>query len=497
MPKILKIFLTPLNILVFVTLAVALFIRVYRVEALLGFYYDQGRDALVIWRLWHEAKPFLVGPVTGLVGIFLGPFYYYLIAPLYLIGGGNPIYPAGFLSFLATLAILFLYKLGAKMHSRTAGFFAVLISGFSYYLVMSGRWLANPTPILLTSVILLYSMWEIVNRGRKFWWIVISLMIAVSLQFESASAIFYLPMILVFAFWQRKNLPGRKYSFWALLIFFASLIPQFLFNIRHENILVKNFYRVLVEEKSFRADFWEVLPKRINYFWTVFSSKIFPERNIISGIFLFLAGLSITSVSGRLKKVISLFAIFLGAPIVGITFFQGNFGNIFDYYLTGYYFPFILLFSIGLAEILKLKFGKLIILVFFILFFQRNLPMLKNYLTTAGVPESQRITLSTELSAVNWIFDDARGRGEFNIDVYVPPVIPYSYDYLFLWQGSLRQGNGLVKDRQVPLLYTLHEIDLNDWGKHFAWIERQKEIGKIESSMQFGGIVVERRIRIK
>ena len=53
----------------------AFFIRAYRTGDLLRFYFDQGRDALVIWKLWHEGKPFLIGPVTGLAGIFLGPFY--------------------------------------------------------------------------------------------------------------------------------------------------------------------------------------------------------------------------------------------------------------------------------------------------------------------------------------------------------------------------------------------------------------------------------------
>ena len=84
-------------ILLATILALAFFIRVYRVEDLLRFYYDQGRDALVIWKLWHEGRPFLIGPVTGLQGIFLGPFYYYLIAPFYLIGGGNQVYTAVFI----------------------------------------------------------------------------------------------------------------------------------------------------------------------------------------------------------------------------------------------------------------------------------------------------------------------------------------------------------------------------------------------------------------
>src|SRR3990167_8398219 len=84
--------ITPLNILVGIILLSAFFLRVYRVNEILGFYYDQGRDALVIWDLWHNGKFFLIGPTTGIAGIFRGPFYYYLIAPLYLIGRGDPVW---------------------------------------------------------------------------------------------------------------------------------------------------------------------------------------------------------------------------------------------------------------------------------------------------------------------------------------------------------------------------------------------------------------------
>src|SRR3990167_11430935 len=87
------------------TLTACFFLRVYRIDELLMFHYDQGRDAITVWNLWHEGKFFLTGPVTGLAGIFLGPAYYYIIAPFYLIGGGSPLYPAVFLALIVTAGI--------------------------------------------------------------------------------------------------------------------------------------------------------------------------------------------------------------------------------------------------------------------------------------------------------------------------------------------------------------------------------------------------------
>src|SRR3989304_9915370 len=82
--------LTPINILVFTLLFLAFLIRVYRIDSFLGFYFDQGRDAKVIWDFWHQGKFFLIGPTTGIEGVFRGPWYYWFIAPFYLLGKGNP-----------------------------------------------------------------------------------------------------------------------------------------------------------------------------------------------------------------------------------------------------------------------------------------------------------------------------------------------------------------------------------------------------------------------
>ena len=247
-------------LLLFLILVLAFFVRVYRVEDLLGFYYDQGRDALVIWRLWHEGKLFLIGPVTGLAGIFLGPLYYYIIAPIYLLSGGSPILPAVFLGSSAALANFFLYYLGWKFHSRPAGIIAATIGAFSYFIVLSGRWLSNPTLILLSSMLLLLSMWKVISTKNQKWWVAIALLVGASLQFESASAVFYIPMVLVFAGWlglrrvfQKESgfLPNKKFFLISLAVFIVTLLQQIVFNFRHDNLLIDNFKRVIVDDQSF------------------------------------------------------------------------------------------------------------------------------------------------------------------------------------------------------------------------------------------------------
>jgi len=499
--------------LLFWILALAFFVRVYRTGDLLQFYYDQGRDALVIWDLWHNGKFFLIGPITGLKGIFLGPLYYYLIAPFYLLGGGNPVYPAVFLATLGTLAVLLLYILGAKMHSRLAGIIAATIGGFSYYIATFNRWLSNPNPILLTSLLFLWSLWEIVNsksnsnsKSKWVWWVIAALMIGVSLQFESASAVFYIPIFVTFFLWQ--NLPPRgslfshprgvlRLIFLTGLVFFITLLPQLIFNFRHENILLNNFKNLFLGERAFRPFTKFILEERGKYFWSVFSSKFLFEEKFFAIIFLTIAAAVLISEYKKFKRnVLPLFLIFLVTPMLGYILFQGNYGNIYDYYMSGYFLPFILLFSIAMGEMWNKKLGYLIVIFFFIKFFPPNYKALKNYLTSTIL--TRPISLEEQIPTVNLVFNDAKDRGNFNVDTYVPPVIPYAYDYLFLWQGDKRCGEnlcGLTKER-VPLLYTLYEPDNDHHERIEAWFKRQEGIGIVEEEFKYGHLVVQRRKRL-
>lgn len=499
----------PLTYLVLlIVLLGAFFIRVYRTQDLLGFYFDQGRDALVIWKFWHHGKFFLIGPVTGLAGIFLGPFYYYLIAPFYLIGQGNPVYPAVFLAFLSTLSILITYYLGWQMQDRITGLIASIIVGFSYYLVLAGRWLSNPTPILLTSVLLFLSFWKLIEgktKRKNLWWLVIALLAGLSLHFEAASAIFYVPTILVFGLYSfyKRLLPNSRVLLFCFLLFFATLLPQILFNFRHENILFNNIKRVIFEEKSFNAPLDSFnLKRKKDFFGGVVSSKIFPGNVSSSSIFYFASLFGILSLIKKAYKTIFLFLIFFILPLLGYIFFQGNNGNIYDYYLTGYYIPMILLFSLGLGFLWRNTFGKVIILVFLVQFLNLNIKLVKNFLS-AGFDGPTHITLGNQLQAVNWVFDDANDKEEFNLDVYVPPVIPYAYDYLFLWQGTLRhtQGKcskdlcGLIDNKQMPIIYVLYEADPPHPERLSEWLSRYENITEVEKEVRFGGISVQRRIR--
>jgi len=485
-----------LYVCLFAVLLGGMFVRVWNIQNSLGFYFDQGRDALVIWDFWHKGKLFLVGPTTGIAGIFRGPFYYYLIAPFYLLGGGDPVWPSVFLSLTTIAAIALMFYLAQKMQNRVTGLFAAAIACFSFYIVLAGRWLSNPTPMLLFSMVLVWLM-VLVTEGKKWAWPLISFVAGLSLfHFGSSGEFFYFPALAVFFLWQRKNWPTRNQFVLSILAFFVTASPLLLFDVRHGGILRSNISQFLVGEQSFKVSFWEVVRTRLNFYYDVFTSKIFHWRQRVEVMVLVVMAavfvLNLKSLWNNAKTRILIILIL--SPMVGLLFFQGNFGNIYDYYLTGYYLIFILLFALVLGRIWQLNiFGKAFVFFFFYLFWQLNWGItLSRVSDMMDGPYS--IGFRNEKLALDWVYEDAGGR-EFNVDVYVPPVIPYAYDYLFKWLGTTKYGY-LPKEEQIGLLYTIYEQDESHPDRIGAWFLRQDGIGRVEEEVRFGGIGVQRRSRI-
>lgn len=504
------------------------FIRTHRTDQILGFYFDQGRDAKVIWDLWHSADLFLIGPTTGIAGIFRGPLYYYLIAPFYLISDGNPLGPSYFLAFTSMIAVLLLYCLGKRIQGRATGLFAAMIGSFSFYIMVASRWLSNPTPMLLLSLILVW-MLILINdaavkkkgtRGYKWGqmaWVVLAFVSGMSLfHFGSAGEFFYFPAIGVFFIWQVwKRMKLKKIGVvqgvkevWEIKTVLLSLLallftasPLILFDFLHDRILSGNIRKFFVEDESFKVSFWQVAKERLPFYYDVFASKIFHWIRIREKVLLAIIAVGFIA---RLKVLlkndgVKILLILLLAPIVGLLFFQGNFGNIYDYYLTGYYLIFILLFAIVLGQFWKYKLGKVFVFVFFAIFLTWN-GMVIRYHIIAGVDGPETVLLGNQMQAVEWVYNDARDK-DFNTDVYVPPVIPHAYDYLFTWYPTtfseeMRESKGQLVEEHVDLLYTLYEVDPPHPERLEEWLVRQRGIGNVEETRRFGGITVERRRRL-
>lgn len=485
-------------LLLLIILGFGLFLRVYNLNNILGFYYDQGRDALSIWNLWHLGHIPFIGPTTGIAGIFRGPFYYYLIAPFYLIGNGNPTYPSVFLSVTTVIASGFMYYLGFKVQDRITGLIAAILSSFSLNIILASRWLSNPTPMLLLSMLFVW-MLILILEGKRWMWVPSIFIATVSLfHFGSAGELFYFVPLFVIFIWQLrlKQLPGKKIILWSTVLVLLTLLPLIAFDIKNHGLIVGNIKKFLFTEGSFKLPAWWIIGDKFDFYYDVFTNKLFNaryhfERFLLGGVLL----IFFYNLHRLIKKDgVKVLVLLLSSVILGLIFFQGNFGNIYDYYLTGYYLPFLLLFAIALGSIWKSSLGKIFVIYFIYIFLSNNAHVLQFKLMDKGDGPNS-ISFWAQKEAIDWIYKDAKEK-DFNVDVYVPPVIPYAYDYLFKWLGTTKYGRE-PDTKNIQLLYLLYEHDPDHQERLDAWMARQKGIAKSQEIKKFGAITVERRLRIQ
>ena len=329
---------------------------------------------------------------------------------------------------------------------------------------------------------------------KKNWgWYLVALMSGMAMQFGSAAELFYVPAAIVFILLNKKLAPSFKTIILSIIIFAIPFLPQIFFDFRHGLIITRAIINNFSATNSNEVLPWgKFLLERLNLYYNIIASKFFNGKPILAAPFLLAVIYRLVKSWRKLKKNLGFefLLILVLIPFIGLLFFRGNSGNLYDYYFTGYYFPIILIFSFLLTTVIPGVIGNIIIGIFLILFLWVNIPPAVNFLNSRmGNPPI--IYIGDQLSAVDWIYKDAGGT-LFNIDVYVPPVIPYAYQYLFLWRG-----NSQMVDNQVRLLYTLEESDADHPDRISAWMDRQDRIGKVGGMVTFGQITVQKRERYK
>jgi len=479
----------------------ALFVRFYRQDQLLGFYYDQGRDALMARDIIKGINFPAIGPTTGIQGLYLGPFWYYLITPGYFFSKGNPAIAAYFISFIESLSIPLIYFLIRKYFHKSSALLAIIFWSFSNYLVRSSRWFSNPSPIPTFALLIIYLTLEVFQNHRYYKLYLISLLLGLSLQLEAASAIFFIPSLLVFSlinFNTLKKIPLKQYLF-SILSFFATLLPQLAFEIKNSFPVTKTFFAFLsgsvntTSGKSWGLPNFVFIQDRIKFYYQVFFTKLDTNLTPFSLVLLaiFILGIIILITRHRHNLFVQLSLVWLFAPLLILLFFQGNYGTLYDYYLTGFFPAFIIVISSSLYASQKLYLNLLLSLSTLFIFSNGNFIHLNNYLI-ANPDGPTHVSLGNQSQALKYICQKAPR--DYNLNIYVPPITPHTYNYLMNWY----QDQGIChppSTQDQKIVFSLYEVDLNNPSALDNWLKSQDAVGKIDSITEFGGIVVQQRVR--
>ena len=238
MLKIFKKHYQLLLILLFATL-----LRFKNIELLTTFSGDQGFDFLKIKEILEGNLTLLgpkIGPYNQLGNLYLGPAYYYLLAPFLLIFRFDPIGPAYLTALLAVATVFLMYCYVLENISKKAAIISALFYSLDPFLIDQSRAASNPHLIPFFSILSLFSYSKSISNKKNIWPIICGISLGIIFQLHYLG--FVLILIYLFHSLHIKNI---KNAFTIIVSAIASISGQIFFEITHKyfitNLFIKQF----------------------------------------------------------------------------------------------------------------------------------------------------------------------------------------------------------------------------------------------------------------
>ena len=109
----------------------------------------------------------MVGQLTSVDGVFIGPFYYYLMAAAYSLTGMNPMSAIVPTTLIGLATIVSFYCLGKRYFSRRSGLIMAFVYAISFGAAYYDRWSVPTEPAILWSVWFMYLILGMTKKNLK------------------------------------------------------------------------------------------------------------------------------------------------------------------------------------------------------------------------------------------------------------------------------------------------------------------------------------------
>ena len=385
-------------------LILAAFLRLYRIADYMTFLGDEGRDVLKAYDILHGHLT-LLGPTSSVGGFFLGPIYYYFMAPFLWLFNYNPVGPAVMVALFGIATVWLIYKFCADLFNPKIGIIASFLYAISPLVISYSRSSWNPNPLPFFSLLLLFTLYKgiLKNNHKLLFTVGILLGIAMQLHYLTTflGVIIFVYVLISEVFnakiTRQKIISSliKKY----LYIFVGFIIgwsPFLAFEIRHGFLDFKNIFNFIVHSgntgasTNFAYTIYDVFfrlfgrllvsfppPEQFfKYNWTTLSLWIVIVLSIAVLSSLFLLNNLYRSFKSKnenfAKYLLLLVWLFIGVVLFG--FYKKS---IYDYYFSFMFpLPFILIAGliVFIYENKKLKvFGKAIAVIIFLFLFVINI----------------------------------------------------------------------------------------------------------------------------
>lgn len=408
----------------------------------ISFHYDMARDAFLALQIWNNFDLKIIGPPTSTPGLFHGALYYYLLAPLYGLGKGDPGIVAFFFSFLNSLTVIPVMLLARDLfRSLKLAILAGLLFTISFEANQYAGWISNPSPAVLTVALFFYflTIWQ---KGKISGLYLATLMAVLSIQFQFF-LIYLLLLIPVFGYLFKIKIIFTQFVK-SLTIAILGLSSFIIAAIKFQTIKVSILGFVGIATASqidFRGGFSQSLINFVDKFSELFIYNFFPTSVVLGGM------LSVAAVYFLKKEKMIFFFLFSNLPIIIFGGHSNTYANI------GLVVPAILS-VVNLVKIL-IRRNKLLVIIIIFLVIASNL-----YAIFKNSPQGQLIlvipndmVLKNQIRVIDFTYKKANGQ-PFSINTLTLPLwTNTTWAYLYNWYGKSKYG-------YLPVFYGHDQIGL-------------------------------------
>lgn len=378
------------NWLLVLILILAAFLRLYRIEDYMTFLGDEGRDVLVAYNILHGHLT-LLGPTASVGGFFLGPIYYYFIAPFLWLFNYNPVGPAIMVALFGIVTVWFVFKIGSEFINKRSGLIAAFFYTISPLVIAYSRSSWNPNIMPFFSLLTLYVLCKALQKNSTKLFVLCGVLLGITMQLHYL-ATFLAIIIFLYIFTTRILLASliqgvsllkivgkifRDYYF-IILGFITGWSPFLAFEIRHKFPNITSIVSFIFRSGNTEADVVSFFSTISNVFLRLFARLVMdfppPEQVAInqhvsfwyfasillgiisSTIFLYVflkTLLPLQDLKHKFENFSNLSLLFLWG-FIGILLFGFYKKPIYDYYF-GFIFPLPFLLVANFLDFLIIK----------------------------------------------------------------------------------------------------------------------------------------------
>ncbi len=417
-----------------VILLVGAFLRLYRISEYMTFLGDEGRDAIIVRRLLVNFDPILIGPGTSIGNMYLGPLYYYLMAPALFFANYSPVGPSVQIALLGVATVFFVWYIARVWFGKTAGIIAALFYALAPTVIIYSRSSWNPNIMPFFSLLTIWGIWKFWQERKFIWLPLIGMGVAFTLQSHYLglllTPVVAVPWLLTF-FKIRKSESVRHFvrnTIYGIILFLVLMSPIVIFDARHGRrnfAAMRTFF--IERQTTVSARPWKAIPKMPELAQDI-TTRLLAGKNETVGKITFLAMIVLSifvfakrnSLNSKTRAAFGLLCLWLAASLIGLGLYKQE---IYDHYY-GFFFsaPFLLLGGISQYIVQSTKdIGKIALFVVLGLLFFVNLQN-----SPLKYPPNRQLQRSIEVAKK---IEQEAGKEKFNLAVIAERNYEDGYQY--------------------------------------------------------------------